>query len=108
MTSSAKYLSSGLVDIRAALSLEITTLIFSYIGGRAVSLIPTRVLAFAFAAILAISAVALIKPRKETHRQFDAIEAWLPAGDVGVFRSAQHGRLARYRRWHRSRSRFAV
>jgi uncharacterized protein len=65
ITSSAKYLSSGLVDIRAALSLEITTLVFSYIGGKAVSWIPTRVLAFAFAVILAISAVALIKPRKE-------------------------------------------
>jgi uncharacterized membrane protein YfcA len=81
ITSSAKYLNSGLVDVRAALSLEITTLIFSYIGGRAVSLIPTRV-----------------APTK----------ARLPAGDVGVFRSAQHGRPARYRRWHRSGSRFTV
>jgi hypothetical protein len=65
ITSSAKYLNSGLVDIRAALNLEITTLIFSYIGGRVVSEIPGRILAWGFAAILVISAVALVKPRKE-------------------------------------------
>jgi len=69
VTSSARYLTSGLVDIRAALSLEITTLVFSYVGGRAVGWIPARLLAFAFAGILVMSAVALVKPRREVDRQ---------------------------------------
>lgn len=66
VTSSAKYLTSGLVDVRAALNLEISTLIFSYLGGKAVGWISARILAFAFAVILVASAVALLKPRKET------------------------------------------
>lgn len=65
ITSSAKYLSSGLVDIKTALNLEITTLVFSYAGGKVVSLISTRVLAFTFAGILAVSAVMLFKRQKE-------------------------------------------
>jgi uncharacterized protein len=65
VTSSAKYLSTGLVDIRTALNLEITTLIFSYFGGKAVSWISTKVLAFTFAVVLVASAVALLKPQRE-------------------------------------------
>jgi uncharacterized protein len=65
ITSSAKYLSSGLVDVRTALKLEITTLVFSYFGGKVVSLISTRVLAFSFAGILAASATMLFKKQRE-------------------------------------------
>ena len=90
------------------LSLEITTLIFSYIGGRAVSWISAQVLAFAFAAILAISAVALIKPRKEIIRSPKPSKHGYLLAMSGVIRGAQHGRLARYRRRHRSGSGFAV
>jgi uncharacterized membrane protein YfcA len=65
VTSSAKYLSTGLVDVKAALNLEITTLIFSYFGGKVVGWISAKVLAFAFAVILVASAIALVRPRKE-------------------------------------------
>jgi hypothetical protein len=65
VTSSTRYLSSGLVDIRVALNLEITTLIFSYFGGVAVGWISPQILAFAFAAVLVVSAIALVKPSKQ-------------------------------------------
>ena len=65
LTSSTRYLAAGLVDVKAALGLEITTLIFSYIGGRVVGWVSVRALAFAFAAILIVSAIALVRSRRE-------------------------------------------
>lgn len=88
ITSSAKYLSSGLVDVKAALNLEITTLVFSYFGGRAVSWISTRVLAFSFAGILAISAVALFRKPKE-------ITADAPRSRFGYLFAASASAVAR-------------
>lgn len=65
ITSSSKYLASGLIDLKAVLYLETVTVVASYLAGKAAGLISDQAIALAFSTMLIVSAVLMILSKTE-------------------------------------------
>ncbi len=63
VTSSAKYLAGDLVDLKAVLYLETTTIIGSYFAGRFAGSVSEQGISIIFAALLILSAVTMLVQR---------------------------------------------
>ncbi len=64
VTSSMRYLPGGLVDVKAALYLEIPTILASYFGAHLAGVIDASIIGFVFAMVLLATAVAMFLPSR--------------------------------------------
>ncbi len=78
VTSTAKYLGSGLVDLKAVLYLETTTIIGSYAAGRFAGNVSERGIAIIFAALLVFSAVVMLLQRSDANGPRRSIKSAYP------------------------------
>ena len=65
VTASTKFLTSGLVDLKVALDMEITTIIGSFVGALAAGWIGPQALTLVFSAVILYAAFATLIPRQE-------------------------------------------
>lgn len=63
ITSTARYLTSGLIDLRLVLILEIPTIIGSYLSGRVAGLFSEDLIASIFAALLVVATILMFTSR---------------------------------------------
>ncbi len=60
VTSSSKYLASGLIDLKAVLLLETTTIVGSYAAGKLAGSVPENIISIVFSAVLIATAVVML------------------------------------------------
>jgi uncharacterized membrane protein YfcA len=60
VTSSRKYLASGLIDLKAVLLLESTTIIGSYVAGKLAGSVPENIISLIFSGVLIATAVVML------------------------------------------------
>ncbi len=65
VTTSSKYLASGLIDLKAVLLLETTTIVGSYLAGRLAGLVSADTISVIFSGILVATAVIMLVQNDE-------------------------------------------
>ncbi len=93
VTSASKYLNAGLVDLKAVLYLETTTIIGSYFAGRFAGNVSEHAIAIIFAILLVFSAVAMLAGRTETSSSGGLKHAFPVALGASVFAGGLVGLL---------------
>jgi uncharacterized membrane protein YfcA len=93
VTSATKYLSSGLVDLKAVLYLETTTIVGSYVAGRLAGSVSDHAIAIIFAIVLLISAVTMLLGRTEARTSANLKHAYPVAMGTSVFAGGLVGLL---------------
>ncbi len=94
VTSATKYLSSGLIDLKAVLLLETTTIVGSYFAGKLAGLVPEDIISIVFSALMITSAVVMLLGRHEARPKDGAVGNGYPlALGVSVFAGGLVGLL---------------
>ncbi len=93
VTSAAKYLKSGLVDLKAVLYLESTAIIGSYAAGKLAGYVSPQGIAMVFAVILVFSAVVMLLGRSDVKNAGGIRNAYPVAMGASVFAGGLVGLL---------------
>lgn len=94
ITSTARYLPTGLIDLRLVLTLELPTIIGSYLSGRVAGMFSEDLIAGIFAALLITSAILMIANRSHSGvRPVDEAKRLPPALGASFFAGGLVGLL---------------
>ncbi len=78
VTAATKYLSKNLIDLKAVLLLETTTIVGSYLAGKMAELVPEGIISIIFSVLMIASAVVMLLGRHEAKPKDDAVGTGYP------------------------------